>query len=65
VSGDVPGYVEVECRDGWDQAAEELIQKLRDAGVEEGQAWMGGSRIGMVNHQEWGLTKKDRNLNHL
>eukprot|EP00435_Cladocopium_sp_Y103_P053312 s303_g17.t1 len=33
VSGDVPGYVEVECRGGWDQAAEELIQKLRDAGV--------------------------------
>jgi len=61
----VPGYVEVECRDGWGQAAEELIQKLRDAGVEEGQAWMGGSRIGMVNHQEWGLTRKDRNLNHL
>ena len=43
VSGDVPGYVEVECR-SWDQAAEELIQKLRDAGVQEGQAWMGGFR---------------------
>lgn len=38
VTGEVAEYVEVECDGSWDDAADELIRRLHDAGVENGQA---------------------------
>lgn len=38
MTGEVAEYVEVECDGSWDDAADELIRRLHDAGVENGQA---------------------------